>query len=242
MIHQCNCTSCRPPKQPDRSPPCHQEWPHDDKCDPCHPVCPPACPPPCTPPCPPPHHPKCPPKDRCHKEPECTQLLLPKIICSGREWQRRLCTSLVVNGLPDCARPPYKLCSVQQSGAQPWWEPAKCASPHGQAVYHVFIPVNAFVVDSAGCEYCCPAVVEMDACLQLRCAISECWHYCLFIVPCVRLACGPVCSNTECFEAELEVILELYLIQWLPFPCKPRKPECRELPLYPQPCSHPYTS
>ena len=239
---QCTCSSCRPPKQPDRSPPCAPSWPPMDKCAPCPPPCPPPCLPPCPPPCPTP----CPPKDHCKREPEPAQILLPRIICSGREWQRRLCTTLRVNCLPECARPPFQLVSVQQSGAQPWREPSKCSTGRDQALFHVFIPVFACVHDASGCEYFCPAVVEMDACLRLRCAPAECWRYNLMIVPCVRLVCAPVCSNDSCFDVELEVVLELYLIHWEPCPAKPRKPECRDMPLYPQPCNQgchfPHTS
>ncbi len=276
--HQCNCSSCRPTKKPDRSPPWSSEWPSMDNCQsclppsthpspepcpppcpsqnpqPCMPPCPPPCPPPkppCPPPCPPPKppcpppcpppKPPCPPKD--HGCREMTQILLPKVICSGREWQRRLCTTLEVNGLPDCAKPPYQLVSVQQSGAQPWWEPAKCTSNNGQAMYHVYIPVTACIVDCSGCEFFGTAVVEMDACLHLKCRPSECWRYNLIVVPCVRLACGTVYSDTSCFDVELEVVLELYLIQWIPYPDKPCNPGRRELPLYPQPQRpRPYTS
>ena len=227
---QCNCSACRPSKQPDRSPPCAPTWPQMDKGVPCPPPCPSPCPLPCPPPCPP--------KDRCKHEPDPVQVLLPRIICSGREWQRRLCTKLSVSCVPECARPPFQLVSVQQSGAQPWWEPSKCNTGRGQAMFHVFIPVCACVRDAAGCEYFCPAVVEMDACLRLKCAPAECWRHNLIIVPCVRLVCAPVCSNDLCFDVELEVVLELFLIHWEPCSTKPHKPECREKPLYPQPC-HP---
>ncbi len=254
---QCNCSSCRPHKQPERSQPCASAWQSVDNCAPCPPPCPAPCPPPCPPPCPAPcpapcpppcpapcpqlcspPFPPCPPKDRCKHEHEPAQVLLPRIICSGREWQRRLCTKLSVSCLPDCAKPPFQLISVQQSGAQPWWEPSKKNAGWGQAIFHVFIPVCACVRDASGCEYFCPAVVEMDACLRLKCAPNECWRYNLIIVPCVRLVCAPVCSNDLCFDVELEVVLELFLIHWEPCFTRPPKPECKEKPLYPQPCHH----
>ncbi len=79
----------------------------------------------------------------------------------------------------------------------------------------------------------------MEACIHLNCPVSECWRYNMIIVPCVRLVCSPVCSQDTCFHVELEVMLELFLIQWVPFCPKPPKPACPDLPLYPQPCKDP---
>jgi hypothetical protein len=109
-------------------------------------------------------------------------------------------------------------------------------------MYHVYIPVCCCVKDACGCEYFVPSVVEMEACLHLNCNPSECWRHNLVIVPCVRLVCPPVCSKDECFEVVLEVVLELFLIHWQVLCSRPPKPSCRPMPLYPEPCGHPYTS
>lgn len=250
---RCDCPSCRPSRPPANAP-CPPPFHHGNACEsafpcpprdhgdcppPCPPPCPPRdhcdCPPPCPPPCPPKDRHNCPPRDRCRPEPS-FQVLLPRIICSGREWQRRLHTELVVNGIPECAEPPFQLLWVQQSSASPWWEPAHDGMGRNQMMYHVFIPVCCCVRDACGIEYNCPAVVEMDACLHLNCPSSECWRHTLIIIPCVRLACGPVCSHNHCFDVELEVILELYMTRWEPCGNKPKRPVCPDLPLYPQPC------
>lgn len=218
----CTCPSCRPHKQPDHEPPCSPcaPWLCKEKEKDCG----------------------CKPDPCCKPEPKPAQVLIPKVICSGREWQRQLCTTLHVSGLPECAKCPFQLVSVQQSGAFPWWEPVKEDCCRDRLMYHVYIPVCCCVKDACGCEYFAPAVVELDACLRLNCNPSECWRHNLVIVPCVRMVCPPVCSNDACFEVTLEVVLELFLIHWQVLSSRPPKPECRQLPLYPQPHCQPYTS
>lgn len=263
-FQNCNCPSCRPHKQPDHEPPCTPcaPWMCEEKerdkdcCGKPENHCSSWFPRPCKEEdkdrdccCKPERHcfPKpCKEKEKdrdccCKPEHKPTQVLIPKVICSGREWQRQLCTKLQVS-LPECAKSPFTLLSVQQSGAFPWWEPVKDDCKRDRLMYHVYIPVCCCVKDACGCDYFVPSVVEMEACLQLNCNPSECWRHNLVIVPCVRLVCPPVCSKDECFEVVLEVVLELFLIHWQVVCNRPPKPSCPQLPLFPQPCSHPYTS
>ena len=49
---------------------------------------------------------------------------------------------------------------------------------------------------------------------------------------------APSCE--PCFQAEVEILAEIYMIRWEPCMVGVPKPVCPDLPLYPQPCI-PYT-
>lgn len=163
------------------------------------------------------------------------QALLPKILCSGREWCRNLSACLAVEGLPACAEPPFTLLSVTQSCAAPWWEPTQRKVGRRQVCYRIFIPVSCQVEDCNGCMFTGAAVVEIEAMMNLNCPREECWRHCLMILPCVRMACAPVCSKDASFDVRLEVLVEMYLVRWEPCTSGTRKPACPDLPLFPQP-------
>lgn len=161
----------------------------------------------------------------------CQGFLLPKIIANGREWLRRQCFALEVEGLPACAQPPYALVSVYPCG-DPGWEPV----PDGRPLhFRVTIPLLCQVRDGCGCIHTGRGSISL--CMQLHpsCPLPECWRSCMMVLPCVRLVCAE-CSHTACFQTQLEVMVEAYLLRWEP--CmgqQPCKPKCPELPLYPQP-------
>lgn len=161
----------------------------------------------------------------------CHGILLPKIIASGREWLRRMCVHLEVEGLPACAQPPFTLVCVSPCG-EPAWEPV----PDGRPLhFHVCIPLICQVRDACGCLHCGKACISANICLSAACPLPECWRSSMLVLPCVRLVCACASQDT-CFDAQLEVMLEAYLLRWEPCmssqPCKPR---CPDLPLYPQP-------
>ncbi len=197
-----------------KPPPC---MPHD----PCPPPCPPECSPPCKHPCPPQH----------------TQgVLLNKIICSDRKFMPRLCVDLPLESLPCCAKAPYTVLMVQQSGAPPWWTPLENRGMYGRLCFRVCIPVCCQVRDACGCFFSTTAVVEVDAALSPRCDPAECWRHNLVIVPAVRLCCAPVCTQDQMATVQLEVCLEMYLTRLEPAYVKAPTPPCPDLPLYPPPC------
>jgi len=172
-------------------------------------------------------HPSC----RCDHQPPMQGILLPKIIASGREWQRRCCVKLQVEDLPRCAKPPLALCSVSPCG-EPTWEPLG----GGRSLrFRVRIPLLCQVRDACGCLHSGRAAISVEVCLTPACPVAECWRSNLMVLPCVRLVCAE-CSQDCCFTAQLEVLVEAYVLRWEPCstgrPCKPR---CPELPLYPQP-------
>lgn len=163
-------------------------------------------------------------------------VLLNKIICSERKCFPNLCAELTLADIPCCAKAPFTLCMVQQSGAAPWWTPLENDGPRGRLCFRVCIPVCCQIKDACGRFFSAGSVVEVDTCFSPSCSLSDCWRHSLVIVPCVRLCAPPVCSQDCVFNARLEVSLEMYLTR--PEPCLMRSPEpsCPDLPLYPQPC------
>lgn len=160
--------------------------------------------------------------------------LLPRIIACGREWLRRQCFCLEIKGLPACPPGPLTLQSVCPCG-EPSWTPLPWEQPR-QLRLRVCIPLLCQLRDPCGGEVCGHSCLEVETCLRLACPRPECWRSCLLLQPCVRLVC-PVCAEGPCFSAQLEVLLEAYLVRWEPCAApQPSRPACPELPLYPQPC------
>ncbi|MBE5803413.1 MAG: hypothetical protein E7316_02765 [Clostridiales bacterium] len=159
-------------------------------------------------------------------------ILLPRIIASGRTWQRRSCVTLQVEGLPCCAQPPFALCSVSPCG-EPCWEPLA----DGRSLrFRVTVPLLCQIRDACGCLHHGHAAISTEVCLTASCPIAECWRSHMTVLPCVRLVCAD-CTQDACFTAQLEVLVEAYLLRWEPCVTdRPCKPSCPELPLYPQPC------
>lgn len=162
----------------------------------------------------------------------CPGFLLPRVIASGRGGDPRSCLQLQVEGLPCQAQPPYTLTSVSPAG-EPSWEPLTGAQGLS---YCVSIPLVCQVRDACGCLYCGHAHITTQVCLTPCRPAHECWRSCMMVLPCVRLICAQSACE-PCFTAQLEVLVEAYLLRWEPCgtaqTCKPR---CPELPLYPHPC------
>ena len=185
-------------------------------------------------PCPPPHHSGvvCPLPPMKPSKPKCESVLLQKIVCCEKRHIPQLCARLELQGL--CSCPPYRLLSVQPSGAQPWWTPLESHGPDSRNHIRVSIPVCCQVCDGEGCTHTVTSVVEAEVSYRPCCPQAD-GRSSLFIVPCVRLTGGDVCSEDPVFCVQLEVSLEMYLLR--PEPCAMHRPEpaCPELPLYPIP-------
>jgi len=171
------------------------------------------------------------PKDcRCRKcRPQCPpRVLLPRVMGSGRDWQRCLRVHLQVEGVDPCAPPPYTL--VEVIGEQPlihWEEPCCC----------VTVPLICRVMDGRKHIHTGHASLTVRLKPALLCRHDECWRYHWFAAACVRLVCTPPCGTELCFDASVEVITQVYLIKWESMAMnQPPKPPCPQLPLYPQPC------
>lgn len=160
------------------------------------------------------------------------RVLLPKILASGREWLRRSCVSLQVEGLPNCLQPPYGLVSVSPCGEAQWESLSEGRPLH----LRITVPLLCQVRDGCGCLHSGHSCLCVEMCLQPQCSMQECWRGSMMILPSVRLICAEQ-SCGECFSAQIEMLVEAYLLRWEPCatgqPCPPR---CPELPLYPQPC------
>lgn len=162
--------------------------------------------------------------------------LLPRIMASGRTWQRRLAATLTVTGLPACAEPPFTLQWVAAACEAPTWEPLPCDHPR-QLRLCATIPLLCQIRDCHGCCYYGRSSIQTEVCLSLTCPAPECWRHAVVLLPCVRLACVPCTACEPCFDAQLELLLEAYLLRWEPCAVgAPRPPVCPDLPLYPQPC------
>ncbi|MGN1018854.1 MAG: hypothetical protein ACI4O7_00650 [Aristaeellaceae bacterium] len=191
-----------------------------------------------------PCRPLCPPEEcrcgGCRKPPGCCGqeqkqgFLLPRILASGRAWLRRCQTTLRVEGLPECAPPPLTLLSVCACGEPAWTQEQ---DPVRRTLcLHVTIPLLCQVRDGCGCVHSGRGCARVDVAMRLSVPEGECWRSTVLVQPCVRLVCAPCASEDGCFEAELEILAECYMIRWEPCLTGPSRPECPpSLPLYPQP-------
>lgn len=222
---RCACVPvCAPCK--DSRPPCCCGHPSDCRCPMCcpRPICPPdecrcdQCRRDCCSPC------------SCGKP--CRSFLLPRIIASGRTWLRRHCCTMRVEGI-ECAQPPLTLLCVSACG-EPSWEQLSCDSR--QLRLRVTIPLTAQVRDACSCVHTGRACVEAEVCLSLSVPQGECWRSNLLLTPCVRLVCLPCTSQNACFDVQLEILIEAFLVRWETCNAGGQKPQCPDLPLYPQPC------
>ncbi len=166
---------------------------------------------------------------------KCDNVLLQKIVCCEKRTIPSLCTRIRAEGLPECACAPYRLTSLTQSGAQPWWRPLESHGPDMRSHICVSVPVCCQICDGEGRSFHATAVVEAEVSYRQPSQPFDSWRSSVFIVPCVRMMGGDVCSDDACFCVEVEIHLEIYLLR--PEPCAVHRPEpqCPELPLYPEP-------
>lgn len=170
----------------------------------------------------------CPPKPAAHQG-----FLLPRILASGRQWQRHYPLCLEIEGLQELTSP-LTLESVHVSG-DARWEISPGDNPQLLCL-HVRIPLACRVCD--GCGRFRTGSTHLCTCVTLRLSLpaAQCWRASLMLLPCVRLACPPCTAECPCFDAVLEFLVDGYLIRWDPCLSGASSPVCPELPLYPQPC------
>lgn len=167
-------------------------------------------------------------------KPHCESVLLQKIIACEKRSIPQLCTRIEPKELPSCACPPFTLVSLTQSGAQPWWSPMESCGPDTRNRIRVFIPVCCQICDGEGRHRHANAVVEVETGYRPPCQSAD-RRESLFLVPCLRLTGGDLCSEEPAFCVQLEISLEIYVLR--PEPCAMHRSEAmeKELPLYPQP-------
>ena len=155
-------------------------------------------------------------------------VLLPRIICSGRDWVRCQSTCLCVEGIDPCAPMPFSL--VEVTAGQP------LISREGNCCL-LTVPLQCRITDSKGCVHMGKAQTVITVRLQHNCPESEWWRYQCLANVCVRQVCRPPCSQDHHFQTQLEILAEVWLVKWEAVNgYSPNKEVCPNLPLYPQPC------
>lgn len=135
--------------------------------------------------------------------------LVPRIISTGRTFQRRITQTLCVDDLPDCAESPLTLVSVTVSGQASWEQISECR----QTLLRVTVPVVVQVRDCAGRCRTGHSTVTLTIPLCMNCPAQDFWRGQLFVAPCIRLA-APVTEDEDgCFDAPLEVQAEVFLVR-----------------------------
>lgn len=135
--------------------------------------------------------------------------LVPRIIATGRTFQRRITQTLCVDDLPDCAESPLTLVSVTVSGQATWEQISECR----QQLLRVTVPVAVQIRDCSGRCRTGHSTVTLTIPLCMNCPAQDFWRGQLFVAPCIRLA-APVTENEDgCFDATLEVQAEIFLVR-----------------------------
>lgn len=160
-------------------------------------------------------------------------VLLPRIIAHENRCIPRLCTQLCLTGLPECACKPLCLRSLQPCLQPPEWKLCGAADACGRVQMHIRIPVTATLCDSCGNCTCASGVVEASVFLSKAFAEQACRH--LHIEPRVQLLCAEASCTPGCYDVQLHLSLEIYLLKLEAFASHPPKPACPTLPLYPPP-------
>lgn len=178
------------------------------------------------------HHPckPCPPP----RPAPCSQgVLLPRIIAHENRCIPRLCTQLCLKGLPECTCPPLCLRSLQPAMQPPEWTVCDLADACGRQQLLVRVPVSARLCDGCGNSHCASGVVE--ATVFLSSAFAQHPGRQIHIEPRLQLLCAEPACTPGCFEVQVHLSLEIYLLKPEVFATQIPKPACPGLPLYPPP-------
>lgn len=135
--------------------------------------------------------------------------LVPRIISTGRTFQRRITQTLCIDDLPDYADSPLTLISVTVSGQSTWEQISECR----QTLLRVMVPVSVQVRDCSGRCLTGHATVTLTIPLCMRCPAQDFWRGQLFVAPCIRLAASVAENDDGCFDATLEVQADVYLLR-----------------------------
>ncbi len=135
--------------------------------------------------------------------------LVPRIISTGRTFQRRITQTLCIDDLPDCAESPLTLVGVTVCGQATWEQISECR----QTLLRVTVPVVVQIRDCAGRCRSGHSTVMLTIPMCMNCPPQDFWRGQLFVAPCIRLA-APVTEDEDgCFDAPLEVQAEVFLVR-----------------------------
>lgn len=210
--------------------------------------CPPPAPPPCRPCTPPPCKPQ--------------HVLLPRILSSGRAWQRRACVSLCITDLPCDLCGCYTLFDVSATDETRWSllpadAPActchrcQCRPRPTGCRMQLEIPLRCRLRNECGACITGKSLLTTELTLCARGTSGDTWRSQTMVLPCVRLIDGGCRVNVENgqlppISCVLEVLVDAYLTRMTPYdasslpygascglPCTAQP--CGELPLFPPP-------
>lgn len=135
--------------------------------------------------------------------------LVPRVISTGRTFQRRITQTLCIDDLPEYAEQPLTLVGVTVCGQSTWEQISECR----QTLLRVTVPVAVQVRDCAGRCLTGHANVTLTIPLCMNCPAQDFWRGQLYVAPCVRLAAQVTQDDDGCFDAPLEVHAEVYLLR-----------------------------
>ncbi len=138
----------------------------------------------------------------------------------------------------DCIPPnlamPYCVTCIKTCAKAPWYDIV--SKECNMLKTNVYIPVICTLVDANNAQFCVEAVIERAMCIPLCCAINECQKYKIDVQSCMRLLQNVCCVNRDCFCAQLDISIGVYVTVTCPI-YQTQKNECQfdNRPLYPQP-------
>lgn len=184
----------------------------------------------CPPPCPPPK------SSCCTKPAVSTGYLLPKILCSAREWVRCTEMNIRIHGLPELLAQPVQICEICVSNEPPRWEEdALCNHDRRALVLVVEIPLSVTLRDAEGCLHRGTSEIFVRVRVPMGAHRDECCCSQWVILPAVRMVGCATQSCEDIFCVRLEANVEAYLVRPEAVCRTEPRPICPTLPLYPQP-------
>lgn len=134
---------------------------------------------------------------------------MPRVISTGRTFQRRITQTLCIDDLPEYAEQPLTLVGVTVCGQSTWEQISECR----QTLLRVTVPVAVQVRDCAGRCLTGHSTVTLTIPLCMNCPAQDFWRGQLYVAPCVRLSAQVTQDDDGCFDAPLEVHAEVYLLR-----------------------------
>lgn len=154
-------------------------------------------------------------------------MLVPRVIASGRLWQRSTEVELCVEDLPECAVAPFTLTGVTACSPGEW---ELVRGPRGRVFLRVTLRLMCQVRDANCCCFTGHSAIAVDVPLHTSFPIRDLWRTHVIVQPTVWLSCVRGVSDDGCFQASLDVLVDVFLARWEPssdgitVPCRPDLP------------------
>jgi len=165
------------------------------------------------------------------KPPKPEGVLLPRIVACEKRTLPRMCSSIRLHPIPECACGCMNLHQLCWDGSQIRWQERYDACQRRNLC--LTIPVRARLCDNCGKTYSAHGELEANIALPPRFDCAP--YHTLFIQPQVRLLCAHPTCERDVFDVEVCILLEVYLLHLQPCLSHPCRPSCPDLPLYPPP-------